>query len=160
MYVKHVLVTLVLAGFVLTGCAKKDGEPASKEGAAKAEATTKSNHNKLQGTWTFDMDAMLKGDPRMAKMVKTNPEVRAQITRLMTDANITIDKDSVAMNGQGKERKYSYTVVSQDGNTVVLESTQEGKEKKGKMTFEFTDDDNMRGREDGKGSDMFLTRAK
>jgi hypothetical protein len=163
MNVKRVLIMAVLAGFVVVGCGKKDGETAGKEGATKAGKTgkaSKSNHDKLQGTWKFNIDKMISGDPKMAEMVKAKPEMKEQLGKMMGDASITIGKDNVTMKGMGKEDKSTYTVVSQEGNKIVIEAIEEGKEKKEKLSFEFTDDDNMKGREDGKDADMYLTRSQ
>jgi len=165
---KKALFVACLAGLMVVGCGKKDeakgGDKAAagdkagkKEGAAKSG---KSNHEKLQGTWTFDVDKMIEADEKMAAMIKEKPEMKANIAKMMEGASITISEKEVVMKGMGKEEKASYTVEKQDGNKITVKSKEEGKDEEETLTFEFIDDDTMKGKEEGKDSDMYLVRKK
>jgi hypothetical protein len=94
------------------------------------------NHEKLVGTWKFNVDKTTESDPSMAQMLKNMPEMRAQFEEMLDSMSVIF------------------------GRTIVVEATEKGEEKKETLTFAFTDDDNIKGREHGKEVDILRRRSK
>jgi hypothetical protein len=118
------------------------------------------NHEKLVGTWKFNVDKTTESDPSMAQMLKNMPEMRAQFEEMLDSMSVIFGKAEITMKGMGEEETSAYTVVSQEGRTIVVEATEKGEEKKETLTFAFTDDDNIKGREHGKEVDILRRRSK
>ena len=162
---RWVLVAVVAVSMALTGCKGKDGD-AKKEGdkaGAKGgdKASSKSAHDRLQGDWGMDVEAMIAADPKMAAQVKAKPEMRAMLVGMVGSMTIKITKDEMIMGGGpgGKSKTSKYTVKSQEGNKITVESQEEGKDKKESITFELSDGDKkITGVKEGDKEKLVLVR--
>jgi hypothetical protein len=111
------------------GGEKKDGDKEGKQGAA----SSKSNHDKLQGEWGIDVDKMIELDPKAQEQLKANPGMKDMMVKMMGSAKFTITKDSLTASLMGKDEKATYTVKSQEGNKVVIETTEKADDDKEKV---------------------------
>ncbi len=153
---KFMLLAAVAGLMMGTGC--KGGEGGDKKEGEKAEAPSKSNHDKWQGTWGINIDKMIEMDPKMQEQLKENPGMKAMLEGMMGNATITVGKDTLSMKMGPKEEKATYKVVKEDGNKLIIESKDEGKEETEKLTIEFTDDKNVIMSKEGDDEKMALVR--
>jgi len=110
---------------VATAAAAEDGAGDTRPAKVPQEATA-ATHDQVQGSWRFDVAAMLddqdvdQKDPMAAKMVEAMKQMLGQ-------ARIEIDADSMVATMRGQENEAAYTIAENDGETV-LTMTESAKE--------------------------------
>ncbi len=98
-------------------------------------------------------------NPKMAEAAKANPAMVEQMQKAMGAATISIGKDSLVAKGfKPKDDKATYKILSEKGNSMVIESKDEGKEEVEKMTVTFESDDKITLTKDGEDEKMPLKR--
>ena len=161
--IQLMIVAATAAVMVLGGCKGGDAKKDDKAAAGKKEggASAKSAHERIQGEFGIDIDAMIAADPKMAAQVKEKPEMLEMIKGMMGKAVMKITKDTMEMTGGpgGKTEKSTYTVKSQDGDKIVIESQDEGKDEKETITLVLSDGDKkLTGTKEGDKDTLVLVR--
>lgn len=125
---------LVCSALILgPGCSKKGSDPGKKGGAAK------SNHARLQGVWKIDFERM---KTTQADLKKMSPGDLKSLKLMLSQLKYRFTQDKLFSEGGRKVEPKSYKVISDEGNTLVMES----KERSGvvtKVTAVFHSDTSM-----------------
>jgi hypothetical protein len=85
--------------------------------------------DKIVGTWTIDVEATLKADPKTKDMKPDDLKKQVEMAKkFMGEMTFEFTKDGKMVAAFGKEKKEgTYTVKATEGNTVTLETkTKEG----------------------------------
>ena len=161
---RKLFVLLVVVGLIgAVGCGKKDAEGKEGEKAAaekKEGGEEKAAANSIEGKWTLDFDALLKANPEMQKQIDANPQGKEMMKGMMASMSFEFGKDTMTANMGSKKEKASYKVLSNEGNTMVIESTGEGKDKAEKITLTFDGADKVTMGKEGQPMKLTMVRSK
>jgi hypothetical protein len=157
---RKLLVLLAVVGLVsAVGCGKKDGE--DKAGAEKKEgAESAAAANTIEGKWGIDLDSMIASNPDMKKQIEANPAAKGMMEAAIGAMSFEFGKDSMTVNMGSEAEKATYKVVSSEGNTMVIESSEEGKDKVEKFTATFETADKVTLSKEGEPTKFTLVRKK
>ena len=97
----------------------------------------------IEGKWTLDFDAFIKSNPLVQKQLEANPKTRAVMEARMASMSFVFGKDSVTATLGEKVILASYTIVSREGNTIVIESQSVGSSHVETITVTFTEADKI-----------------
>ncbi len=123
-------------------------------------ACAPSNHVRFQGVWAIDIDRMIEKDTKMQEQLKQNPGMRKMLEDMMGTARITVDESTLEMTMGQKTERATYKVVSDTDDTLVFESTDEGKEDVEELTATFESDDVLTMTKKGDPDSIVLKRAE
>jgi hypothetical protein len=137
-----------------------EGDKVADEKTEPAKASSgKSNHEKLQGDWGVDIDAMMANDPKMAERARANPAMIEGMQKTLGAATISIGKDTVVARGfKPDQSKATYKVLSSDDDTMAIEIWDEGNDRLDRLTVTFNGDDKLTLTKEGKDEKMPLKR--
>jgi len=114
----------------------------------------------MNGTWKIDIDTLMKANPEMAKQIAAKPEAKAMMQQAMSSMAFTFANGSMTATMGPKSEKAAYKVKSSNGNSFVLETSPEGKDKTEDITVTFTDADHVMLSKNGERMKLALTRSK
>jgi hypothetical protein len=140
---REFLVLLAVVGLVsAVGCGKKDAA------------------NTIEGKWGIDLESMIALNPDMKKQIEANPVAKGMMEAAIGEMSFDFGKDSLTVNVGAKTEKKTYKVVSSEGNTMVFETSEEGKDKVDKFTATFETADTVTLSKDGEPTKFALVRKK
>jgi hypothetical protein len=116
--------------------------------------------NTIEGKWTVDFDALLQANPEIQKEIDANPQSREMMKGMVTSMSFDFGKDTMVANTGSKKENVSYKVLSNEGNTMVIESITEGQDKVEKLTLTFDGADKVTMEKDGSRMKLKLTLAR
>ncbi len=122
-------------------------------------ASVRSNHERFQGDWRIDVQRMLEINLDMATAADENPDMIDRMHAALGKATISIGAQSLVARGfKPVDDKANYKVVSADGNSMVIESRDEGKDNVERLTVTFESDDHITITKQGEDTKMALRR--
>ena len=144
---KYLILLAVFGVMSAVACGKKDGGDKAAE-------------NSLEGKWGIDLDTMIASNPHMKQQIEANPATKSMMAAAIGEMSFEFGKDSLTVNRGSKVDKKTYKVLSSEGNTMVIESSEEGKDKVEKFTATFETADKVTLSKEGEPTKFTLVRKK
>ncbi|MFT7625995.1 MAG: archaellum component FlaG (FlaF/FlaG flagellin family) [Myxococcota bacterium] len=133
-----------------------------KEGDAEKIPVVRvpSNHERIQGTWTINVEKLIELDPRAKQEIAGNPQAKAMMVKMLGSATFTFTAKGIDATIGGKSERATYKVQLDSGNLLVIESQDVGATEVEAIKVVFGGDDSLIMSKRGESERIPLTRAR